>query len=194
MDFAMVADVSGSVGPDGVVATKLFLGRLLNRLRLGWGDGHQLAGLIEAGMESKLLTGYVEPLTDDPERFVDAINQLTFRGEAMNLAHALGMAETSFMHGRQDARSLVLAIVDGPVFRQRLAVQQAQKVSRTADLVVILVADKFDVAAQRDATEWLQAAGSCTPYGCRLLQVESYESLAQVDTTGALAEICPNLV
>merc|ERR1719487_1697884 len=112
----------------------------------------------------------------------------------MDLTKALGMAKPSFSLGRKHARSLVLAIVDGPVYRQRLAVQMAEKVGKVADLVIILVADKFNEAAQRDAMELLKAAGSCTPYGCRLLQIDSYESLANVDTTGVVAEICPNLV
>jgi len=190
MDFAVVADVSASVGPSGVLYTQLFLSRLLSRFRLGQGKGQQLAAIIEAGMDARLLTG----LTDKSSEYMDGVNKLTLRGGALNLMAGLGMAETSFMHGRQDAHSLVLAIVDGPALRQRLTIQMAQKISRTADLVVILVAASFDTAAQLAATEWLKAAGSCTPYGCRLLQIADYESLARVDTTGVIAEICPNLV
>jgi hypothetical protein len=194
MDFALIADVSASVGQAGVQNTQVFLARLLNRLRLGQGKGQQLAGLIEAGMKSRLLAG----LTDEVPKFVDGINKLSFRGRhdggALDLVEAMGMAHSSFMHGRQDARSLVIAIVDGPALRQRLTVQMAERISQSADLVVILVADRFKQVAQRDAMEWLKAAGSCTPYGCRLLQISDYESLATVDTTGVLAEICPNLV
>jgi len=194
MDFSLIADVSASVGHAGVQNTKVFIARLLNRLRLGHGNGLQLAGLIEAGMKARLLTG----LTGDVLKFVDGINKLSFAGRhdggALDLVEAMSMASTSFMHGRQDARSLVLAIVDGPALRQRLVVQMAERISKSADLVVILVADKFNQVAQRDAMEWLKAAGSCTPYGCRLLQISDYESLATVDTTGVLAEICPSLV
>jgi len=180
MDFAVVSDVSGSVGKTGVMGTQVFLRRLVTRLRLGQPSGHQLAGIVENGMKARLLTG----LTDSYQKFSDGVNKLTFQGAGLNLMEGLGMAETSFMYGRQDAHSLILAIVDGPALRQRLTLQMVQKVSRSADLVVILVASRFDMAAQRAATEWLEAAGSCTPYGCRLLQIEDYESLAQVDTTG----------
>lgn len=190
MDYVTVADVSASVGPTGVLYTKLFLARLLERFRLGQDRGQQLLGLVEAGMKPKLLT----LPTDKHEEFMEGVNKLALQGEALNLMAGLGMAETSFQHGRQDAHSLVLAIVDGPALRQGLTVQMAQKLSRSADLVVILVAAKFDVAAQTAAMEWLKAAGSCTPYGCRLLQINDYESLAQVDTTGVIAEICPDLV
>lgn len=194
MDYAMVADVSGSVGNPGVVGTQLFLGRLMDRLRIGQGNFQQLVGIIEAGMQSRLLTGEAEPLRDTLEKVFDGINKLKFQGGALDLVEALGLAKTSFTLGRKHAHSLVLAIVDGPAYRHRLTLEMAERVSQVADLVVILVADEFDEDAIRKATEWLQSAGSCTPYGCRLLTIDSYESLAAVDTTSVLAEICRDLV
>jgi len=191
IDISIIVDVGGSVGNDGVLATKLFLARLLPRFRLGRDQDHQLFSLVEAGMSARLLS----PLTDSETEIVAGINKLSFPGGgACNLVPALSTAETSFSHGRQDAHSLIVVIADGPALRQRLTLQMVKEVSKTSDLMVLLVASEFDTAARQDATEWLKTAGSCTPYGCRLLQIDSYEKLGTVDTTGVLAEICPNLV
>lgn len=190
-DFAFVVDASGSVGHAGIDATKQFLGHLSCRLRFGREDGFQMATTVQADMEPKLLS----ELTESKLVFLKGVQQLAFKkSPAMNLVAALGKADAAFMHGRQSAKSLILVIADGPGLRQRLIKQQVSSVSKSADLVVLLVADQYDETAQRAATEWLQAANSCTPHGCRLLQVSSYAELASADVTSVVAEMCRDLV
>jgi len=190
LDSFVLADVSGSVGETGILGTKVFLTRLLLQMQLGKSSSHQLMGLIEVGATSKLLSH----LTDSQETFMEGASKLKFKGVAPDLSQALAYADTGFLAGRSDAHSLVLAIVDGPVIKQRQAVQMARHISQYADLVVILVASRFDAQADTAVREWLQAAGSCYGHTCRLIQVEDYEALAAVDITAVVAEICPNLV
>lgn len=193
VDLFLLADVSGSVGAEGLESTRVFIRKLMAQMLLGRGEQQQLVGIVEVGGQAQIRT----ELTDSREKLEHGISSLTWDDtSAAALAPGLGAADTGFMDGRSNAKSTILLIVDGPVMHHAHAVQMARKISRYADLVVLLVAPPWDVAGMkgRRAREWLEAAGSCTPgHGCRLLTVKSYAALAETDVTAVVAELCPNL-
>lgn len=190
-DILFLVDVSGSVGPDGVAATQKFLGKLVDKMQLGRGNGQQMVGLIEFGDSAQILSS----MTTDGMALYAATKKMTTSGQACaNLAAAMSMVQSALMNGRQQALTKILIVVDGPVCRQSFAVQKAQQIGMYAELLVMVVQQQMGYATMQYAKEWLDATQMGGPSEGRLMTVESYDILGLDEIPPmVIPKLCPQL-
>merc|ERR1740121_3199297 len=185
VDLAVMVDVSSSVGASGIASTQRFLQALLNKMRLGGGDGQQLVSLIEVGMTSRLAVRF----SGNATVLEAGVRSLSVRNFSMDLVQGFMLVDDAFASGRASAQATVLLILDGPAIRQQAALQLAHRSAAYASLVVLLVAPMDDSAALR-AAESLLVDDPATAPKATLLRVDSYESLAWCSVKPLLSSIC----
>lgn len=183
-----LADNSGSVGPQGRLATQDFLRTLSDHFRLSY-HGGQMVGLIGWAAQSQLHTH----LTDDTSKLDEAISDIQEDDPQEDLAPALVMAKSVLKFGgRVRAPASVLVLVDGHVVDQPAAEREAAVVGEISQLVAVLVGG--DDAAAQSTLRWLGKSSIGGPAEDRLIRVPDWDALTQLTVVDVLHRICPEVL
>lgn len=187
-DIVFLADNSGSVGPQGRLATQDFLWTLSDHLRLSY-HGGQMVGVIGWAAQPQLHTH----LTDDTSKLDGAISDLQEDDPQEDLGPALVMAKSVLKFGgRVRAPASVLVLVDGHVVDQPAAEREAADVGEVSQLVAVLVGG--DDAAAQSTLRWLGKSSLGGPAEQRLIRVSGWDALSMDTVVDVLHRVCPEVL
>jgi len=180
LDVVFVVDSSGSVGEAGFKKVQEFVGKALDRSKLG--EQHMKVGVVQFGS-----TASVEAdLSADAAATKTKVNAMTWQKSNTNTAEALAVARDVLTQGRQEAPSVAVVITDGmPTSKYLTATAVSRVHKRAIRLLFVTVGNGVNKRVMKQWASW--------PPKENVVSVPSFKELDEKLVTKILANICPVL-
>lgn len=182
VDVVLVLDTSGSVGAEGVEASRAFAVTLAKRTVMGDGGGRY--GAVYFGVDNGHMQAELTGVTAD---FEASMGSLTNGKNATNTGQALALVGDMLeQNGRATSQQVALVITDGmPLSSYILTTETKRLQSRGVRVAFLIVGPAVSRRAVRQWASW--------PTEENVIEVPSYEKLDEEAATEVLANLCPTL-